>query len=94
MRYVVAFYELDRACGGPEEGGWYFDTGTPARPFRICRNKQAAFVIAARANTLLDRLQRHRRDISLVLYDGGRYGACVFENNAPAFFPERRPIYT
>jgi hypothetical protein len=26
----LAAYELDRAYGGPEEGGWYYDTGTLA----------------------------------------------------------------
>ena len=29
MRYVVAFYELDRACGGPEEGGWWYNRYIP-----------------------------------------------------------------
>jgi hypothetical protein len=27
MRSIVAFYEVDREYGGPEEGGWYFSSG-------------------------------------------------------------------
>lgn len=28
--YTVSIFMVDRAYGGPEEGGWYFNTGTPA----------------------------------------------------------------
>lgn len=28
-RYYVAVYEVSRCYGGPEEGGWYFDSWTP-----------------------------------------------------------------
>lgn len=27
MRSIVAFYEVDREYGGPEEGGWHYNTG-------------------------------------------------------------------
>jgi hypothetical protein len=27
--YFVNIYQLSRECGGPEEGGWWYDTGTP-----------------------------------------------------------------
>ena len=30
-RYVVAFYEIDRRYGGPEEGGWWYDCGALLR---------------------------------------------------------------
>lgn len=29
MRLYVNIYEASRAYGGPEEGGWWFDTGSP-----------------------------------------------------------------
>ena len=35
MKYVVAFYAVDRAYGGPEEGGWWFDTGELVRLPRV-----------------------------------------------------------
>lgn len=94
MRYVIAFYEMDRHYGGPEEGGWWYDVGELARPFRVCIGEANATSLAARANRLLERLQRHRRDIGSVLYDGGRFRACVFERTAPEAFPSNRPRYT
>lgn len=29
MKLYVNTYAVGRACGGPEEGGWWFDTGVP-----------------------------------------------------------------
>lgn len=34
-RFSVAWYLVDRAFGGHEEGGWYYDCGYPRRPERI-----------------------------------------------------------
>ena len=92
-RYVVALYELDRRYGGPEEGGWWYDTGALRRPLRVVRTDAEAVAVAARANRLLDRLQRHRRSVSSMAYAGGRLKACVFEDTAPRAFPETRPHY-
>ncbi len=60
MRFIVALYEVDRAYGGPEEGGWFYDTGALTRPLRVCRTEAAAIALACRVNRLLDRIQRHR----------------------------------
>ena len=58
MKYVVAFYAVDRAYGGPEEGGWWFDTGELVRLHRVCLTEAAAARLAVRANRLLDLVQR------------------------------------
>ena len=46
MDYTVAIFFVDRAYGGPEEGGWWFDTGEPdndyARFTRGFRTQKAA----------------------------------------------------
>ncbi|KKW90308.1 hypothetical protein [Sphingobium chungbukense] len=93
MRYLVALYEIDRAYGGPEEGGWWFDTGELVRLLALAPTEARAQALAERANRLLDRLQRHRRHVDSVLYDGGRFTAIVYEWTAPAAFPETRPQY-
>lgn len=93
MRFIVALYEIDRAYGGPEEGGWWYDTGSLARPLRVCPHEACADALAARVNRLLDRLERGRRPVGSVLYDGGRHRACVFAQIAPSGFPARRPHY-
>ena len=92
-RHIVAFYEIDRSFGGPEEGGWWYDTGELHRVLKVVPNVDAAYALAARANRLMDRLQRHRRDVGSVAYAGGRFVACVFEDTAPRAFPEIRPHY-
>ena len=92
-RYVVAFYEIDRAYGGPEEGGWWYDCGELRRVLRVTPDADAAHRLAARANRLMDLVQTRQRPVSSAAYDGGRYAAHVCEDTAPFAFPERRPHY-
>jgi plasmid replication initiation protein len=93
MSYVIAFYELDRAYGGPEEGGWWFTTGQLVRVFRTAKTEDRAYEIARRANSLLDVLQKGKRPIDSMAYGGGRHGAIVFRKTAPEYFPKSRPHY-
>ena len=43
MKYVVAFYEIALGVGRPEEGGWYYDTGTLDRLYRTYANENGAW---------------------------------------------------
>ena len=86
-RHVVAFYEIDRRHGGPEEGGWWYDCGELRRVLRVAASEDAAHATAARANRLLDRLQRGKPGTSSLIYDGGRHAAHVFAHTAPRLFP-------
>jgi len=91
--YVVAVYLCDRAYGGPDEGGWWYDTGEMVRIIRTFKDEERAASHAARMNRLLDAtINNGRREISSVLSDG-RYYAEVHENIAPHHYPERRPHY-
>lgn len=38
--YVLAFYDIDRAYGGPEEGGWWYDTGQLVRVWRTLKSEE------------------------------------------------------
>jgi len=69
MRSIVAFYEVDREYGGPEEGGWYFSSGHFVRAIGFYLTDEAAITAVRRANRLLDRLQKHQRSVESVLYD-------------------------
>ncbi|AYO75796.1 MULTISPECIES: hypothetical protein [Sphingomonadaceae] len=93
MRSILAFYEIDRAYGGPEEGGWFYDTGTFVRAIALHFDERTAIDAMHRANRLLARLQRHRTPVSSVTYSGGRYRAFVFSGLPPARFPAERPRY-
>ena len=94
MTYVLAFYERDLAYGGPEEGGWYYETGELVRILRVVANEDEAYRLARRANGLLDRLQKHKRSVSSVVYSGGRHSVQVHKDVAPDRTPEHRPYYS
>jgi hypothetical protein len=96
--FVVAIYEMDRAFGGPEEGGWWYDCGTLERVIAACRHEETADRIATRANSLLANQRKRgngggRADISSVIYEGGHFEAMVFANTAPEHFPQQIPHY-
>ncbi len=93
MKYVVAFYAVDRAYGGPEEGGWWYDAGELVRIHQVCLTEAAAARLAVRANRLLDLVQRGHRRLDSVLYADGRYRAYLFEQAAPPRFPQAPPRY-
>lgn len=94
MRTILAFYEIDRAYGGPEEGGWWYDAGTVVRVIGFFLDEAAAVRAQQRANRLLDRLQQHRTPVSSVTYTGGRYRALTFTGLPPAHYPAERPSYS
>lgn len=90
--WVIAFYELDRRYGGPEEGGWWYNTGQLVRIFRTVKSEERARLLANRANHILDLVQK-RKDIYSMAYSGGRYCAEVYQDKCPEYWPERRPFY-
>lgn len=94
-RYRLAYYEIDNAYGGPEEGGWWYETGQlvvhPAR--RRYATTEEARTACARANRLLAHLQRNKRHVSSMAYAGGRYVVKWSEGKPKTFYPARRPHY-
>ena len=94
MRTILAFYEIDRAYGGREEGGWWYDAGTFVRVIGFFLDEAAAVRAQQRADRLLDRLQQHRTPVSSVTYTGGRYRALTFTGLPPAHYPAERPSYS
>ena len=96
MRYVVAVYELDRCYGGPEEGGWWYNTGDLIRILAVYKDEQQAWAHAERFNrTLVYRRKQdpHFRSLSSVAYSGGHLAARVCERTAPEHYPTHRPHY-
>jgi hypothetical protein len=94
MKFVIAFYEMSREFGGPEEGGWYYDAGRLARIHRTAANEIAAQRIANRANRLINHLQRNHKRPSSVNYAGGYHQALLFEVIPPEHFPRTQPAYS
>lgn len=90
---VVAVYELGRLYGGPEEGGWYYDTrelvavavvpeGTNEAALALCDQLEAGEYMSTgqRGN---------------VNYQGGEYGLYIYEPGQEIVHnsPTERPTY-
>lgn len=93
--WTVAIYLANRAYGGPEEGGWYFDCGSRCDeyPPLIFNNEQDARAARRLAELLLDTGENvGRRPIESVLSQG-MYSAEVYGGYPPTHYPETRPHY-
>lgn len=84
----VAIYEVGRAYGGPEEGGWYYDVGMrdPAslRCYPVAEWPQAQLYLK-QAQREAD--QRGSRDFRL-------QASLYVDEVAPEMFPKNRPYYS
>ena len=94
--YSASLYMMDRAYGGPEEGGWWYTTYEPVfsaelpLPFftvdwQECERKREEMQLVC------DELNKTRRDIGSVLSEG-RYVACV-RVGPPTHDPQSKPHY-
>lgn len=94
--FTVSIQELEQQYGGPEEGGWWYDSGTPAPEFQQLTR---TFKSARKAWRYRDRLQDHAvkaragRPYWSAAYAGGDYRAVVQKGTAPRPFPTARPYY-
>lgn len=92
-KYIVSVFKIDRAYGGPEEGGWWYDCGELVRTIRIFSNYDHALKFYRRLNERLDAtLNVGRRSIGSVLSEG-KYRAMIDEDVVPRYYPESRPHY-
>lgn len=85
----VALYDVGRAYGGPEEGGWWYDVGSRIDETIRCFEEGDTPQVALYEELLLKRWKSY----------GGRRGDNRYEVRiyreqlAPAGFPSRKPIY-
>lgn len=88
-RWYTVVWLQDRAYGGPEEGGWWYDTYELV-DFKVfaTKEKAAAYAPVMRA----EYSNEGRRDIGSVL-SGGVYRVEVWSYRPPRFMPDQKPIY-
>jgi hypothetical protein len=92
--FQVAIYLEDRAYGGPEEGGWWYDCGELVRVVRIFRNEESAYKFCRRLNHWLHLIvNRGRRSTGSVLSEWV-FSATVEHGQARKRYPEERPYYS
>lgn len=98
--WTVAVYRDDRAYGGPEEGGWWYDCGELAREFwyltRIFPKGQEreayAFCDELNAHADLKSANEGAAPLSSVNCNG-IFRAHVWPDVPPAHYPLTRPVY-
>lgn len=96
--FSVAVVMYDKAYGGPEEGGWYFDTYEPVPEYahltKVVKTKAEAY--AARDGLLayieVEKLNEGRRDVNSVLSEG-QYDVYIYHGEYPCYEPKVRPHY-
>jgi hypothetical protein len=88
LTYFINVYEMDRHYGGPEEGGWWYDSGTLVQTRKV-RGRQRAVRIA----TLLRcSIPVPQHPLWSVLYAGGQYSISI-DRLPGKSFPTTRPHY-
>jgi len=103
--YSVAIYFVNRAYGGPDEGGWWYDCGNLIqsvpegvdpqnliKTFAPNQNEATQTWRDILQQILDDGINKGRRPISSVI-STGRYIAMIHEGNPPSHFPQERPHY-
>lgn len=85
--YFVTVFEIDRAYGGPEEGGWWYDTGEPVLHIP-CRSHSAAEDVRDRVREKYP----HTGQSGSCVYQGGDYSITVDVRPGKAY-PETVPHY-
>jgi hypothetical protein len=91
----INVYEVDRAYGGPEEGGWWYDTGTFRPDLSVAAPDVAAVAVAdAIENRLRDQADEASvPPVGYTMYRGGRYTVRV--EDAPGVdYPAVTPVYS
>ena len=91
--YTVHLFECDRAFGGHEEGGWWFDYGQPVEheANRSFPNRAAAVAYYDSLTKLEDDLNSGLADINSVLCSG--VYRFIVSKGAALPFPAVRPTY-
>lgn len=94
--HFIAIYETDRAYGGPEEGGWWFDTGELLEDEGVWAfdSWEAANAALPEIEAMVARRNKDekRREPGSVLCDGW-LAAQIVEGVPEKEYPKHRPRY-
>lgn len=92
FKFVNVYY-TDSGYGGPEEGGWYYDTGSLDSSYPV---KGTEDEVRARLHEVQEIVDKRNEDEgnhkpSSVLCNG--WLACWIEDHPGKSYPEHRPYY-
>ena len=84
---TVCLYTCGVGYGGPEEGGWYFETGYPLKTICVFSKKQAI-----REAILLEEEAEEEHGCSTDYLGWPAWRVC-FDNKYGEAYPTKRPYY-
>ena len=88
--WYVNVYLIDKSYGGPEEGGWWFDTGEIIRIIP-CSSKKKAHRTMRLVELVVTKFNEGRRPISSVLSKGVL--EAIISQSPGQNYPSQRPHY-
>jgi hypothetical protein len=96
--WYVHKYDIAQQYGGPEEGGWWFDTGVPVEGWLVegYVDEEAAYERSRELNGLEAERQKNEEDYeytSVLSHRSCHYAYRVEDFSIPRPFPETRPHY-
>lgn len=84
-------YELERCYGGPEEGGWWFDSGTPVLSYWVGGHPKDLATALQIIYSQWEEAVATSREYTSVL--GGLEIEVRLEDHPAKYFPEETPRY-
>ena len=91
--WTVCLFLVDRAYGGSEEGGWYYDTGEPVltEHLKVFNDYDAALTYRNSLRPVETEMNEGRYSVNSVLSQGEyRFEIC---DGMPMSYPQERPYY-
>lgn len=94
VQWHVSVYEIDRACGGPEEGGWWYNVGELIHSIPVMDDDLSDEDIDNLVAMMRKVYPEQTGDygVGSVLYSGGDYEVYV-EDRKGESYPKERPHY-
>lgn len=90
LNYWVNIYELDRNYGGPEEGGWWFNSGKLEKSIPCGKDREVAELVRDTFRKVFT--SEANPPLTSMIYNGGAYDV-VIETHEGRNWPEERPHY-
>lgn len=96
--YYIHKYEVAQQYGGPEEGGWWYDSGNPCSDWKplMCEDEEQACEVCR----TLNHAERERARVeerygydSVLAYRSTHYAYDVTEDYKAWPYPKERPHY-
>ena len=92
MKYYVNEYEVDRIYGGPEEGGWWYNTGKFIKCHGIFNLRAQAMRRKAKLYDYVKQSNFGKHPSSSVL-SRGDWTDIIIEEHEGKHFPDTAPRY-